>query len=141
MKKILILCLGLAAAAAFIAAMHLNFATVPMAGTVMFSETSFAGSGRLWVLAVFGALAGLAGVAGRASCIAPVFSSLGLGMLADIGIAAWDWRAEKLDLLKEMNLESIANAIQYGPGGYVLAAGGVLLLAHLLVSLCCCRRQ
>jgi hypothetical protein len=137
MKKIWMVSLGALAAAAFVAARFITFATVPMAGTVMFSETSFAGSGRLWVLVACALLAAVFSVLGKLASIAPLFACLGLGMLADIGIAAWNWRSEQMDLLGEMHLQSLEAGIHYGLGGIALAGGGALLAVHVLAALCC----
>ena len=135
MKNWLIAFMGACAAAAFVVCTQATFATVPLAGSVRLTETSWGGSGRLWLLVGCACAGLLAALTLRRGPWAVLFPAIGLGLLLDMGISGWDWRAEKLEELRGLGLQSLASGIQYGLGLTALAVGAGFLLAQLLLAL------
>jgi hypothetical protein len=140
MKHVVHWALALAAVLFLLLAQRTIFATLPLVGSVRFSETPFAGDHRLDIGAALVLLAIGACGAGRLRPAAAL-SGLAAGWLLSICFAAWLWRSEKLALLTQFGSASVAQLIQWRSGLYFLGAGVACAVAFLIAQCGCIDRR
>lgn len=134
MKYLIHAALALAAAVFLLLAQRTVFATLPLVGSIGFSETPFAGDHRLDIGAALVLAALGAGCAGKLRPAAAL-SGLAVGWLLSICFAAWLWRNEKLALLTEFGSADVAQLIQWRSGLCFLGAGVACAIAFLIAQL------
>lgn len=127
MKRAIPFASGLLAAGCFLAARQFVFATLPVAGAIRLTETAWGGGGRLWVLLALAAGGALASL--RWPRWALLLAALSLGFLADIDLAGWQWRAEKLAFLEEIGMAQLGKMIEWRVGAWCFGLAHIFNLA------------
>ncbi len=128
MNRLIPLLAGLLATVAILGAHFLPFATVPIAGTLRLGETTWGGGGRLWAAA---AVIAAAAILYRHPRLSILLAGVCLGLLIDVGVSGWQWRAEKLELLNAFGAGALAKSIQWKSGALTLCASYLFVLAFV----------
>ncbi|MEA3207386.1 MAG: hypothetical protein QOE70_443 [Chthoniobacter sp.] len=133
MKRIVSAGLGILAASSLLGAQYSVLATIPLAGSMRLSETSWGGGGRLWLAALLIAVAVVLQVCEHRGS-ATLVTGLCLGLLVDMGISGWYWRAEKMAMLNEFGAGGLEKSIRWRVGLWWLGAAYVFVLAFSLAT-------
>ncbi len=134
MIRALSLILGALAASSIVAAQLGDLAIVPLAGTIRVIDTPWAAGGRLWAAAVLIVLATGLTLAPRSRRFAVVLGAGVFGALVDLSLSAWQWRVEKLSLLRDLGGELMEKQIRWEIGIVWLALAPIFVLAFTIAT-------
>jgi len=129
MSRLACIACGLLALGAILGAHFCVFATIPFVGSLHITETAWGGGGRLWLAASLVSIAILCNIRQRPEKITILLGGICLGILLDLDLSGWVWRAERLALVTELGGSNVARLIQWRTGSSCLVAANIFVLA------------
>ncbi len=126
--------LGALSAASIAGAQCGVLAVVPLVGTIRTVDTPWAAGGRLWVAAAVILVAALLTLSARTRRYPALLGAGVFGFFLDLGVSGWQWRVEKLTLLRDLGGEALEKQIRWESGVTWLLVAPIFVLAFTIAT-------